>query len=179
MSATGLEVFDKTLQTTNLWLDEIMADIGPDRRTAWHVLSVVLRTVRDRVPLGLAAHLGAQLPLIVRGAYYDQWSPSADLLKIRNQDEFLAHVQDQLRDMRPVNPRNAVIAVFNVLSRHVPQGQCTKVREALPEGVRSLWQMDGAGEQPAHERAAAGRAAQNAQEARVYQQRPEGQRKPA
>jgi len=177
MSATGLEVFDKTLQTTNLWLDEIMADVGPDRRTAWRVLSVVLRTVRDRIPLSLAAHFGAQLPLIVRGAYYDQWSPSADLLKIRNQDEFLAHVRTQLPDIRPVNPRNAAIAVFDVLSRHVPHGQCTKVREALPEGVRSLWQMDDAGQEPAHERAAAGRAAQNVQEARAYRRRPEGQRK--
>jgi len=28
MSATGLDVFDKTLQTTNIWLDEIMAKLG-------------------------------------------------------------------------------------------------------------------------------------------------------
>ena len=45
MSATGLEVFDKTVQTTNIWLDELMADIGPDRHVAWHVLSVVTGTV--------------------------------------------------------------------------------------------------------------------------------------
>ena len=32
MSATGLDVFDKTLQTTNIWLDEIMAKLGPDRQ---------------------------------------------------------------------------------------------------------------------------------------------------
>ena len=31
MSATSLDVFDKTLQTTNIWLDEIMAKLGPDR----------------------------------------------------------------------------------------------------------------------------------------------------
>ena len=58
MSATGLDVFDKTLQTTNIWLDEVMADIGPDRKAAWHVLGVVLRALRDRVPGPLAAHLG-------------------------------------------------------------------------------------------------------------------------
>ena len=32
MSATGLDVFAKTLQTTNIWLDEIMATIGPNRQ---------------------------------------------------------------------------------------------------------------------------------------------------
>ena len=34
MSATGLDVFDKTLQTTNIWLKEIMQTVGPDRHRA-------------------------------------------------------------------------------------------------------------------------------------------------
>ena len=59
MSANGLDVFDKTLQTTHIWLDELMAEIGPDRQVAWHVLGTVLRAVRDRIPLELAVHLGA------------------------------------------------------------------------------------------------------------------------
>ena len=179
MSATGLDVFDKTIQTTNIWLDEIMADIGPDRQVAWHVLSVVLRTLRDRIPLGLAAHLGSQLPIIVRGTYYDQWSPFNEPLKMRSQEEFLGHIQEQLQAVRPVNPRNATIAVFNVLNRHVPRGQCSKVREALPDEVQVLWHLDDAGEQDVAERAAAGKAAQNAQDARNYHSRPEGQRKRA
>jgi hypothetical protein len=29
MSATGLDVFDKTQQTTNIWLDEIMGQAWP------------------------------------------------------------------------------------------------------------------------------------------------------
>jgi uncharacterized protein (DUF2267 family) len=94
MSATGLDVFDKTIQTANIWLDEIMEEIGPDRRVAWHVLGVVLRTVRDRIPLGLAAHLGSQLPIIIRGSYYDQWSPFAEQLKMRDPDELFAHVEE-------------------------------------------------------------------------------------
>ena len=48
MSATGLDVFDKTLQTTNTWLDEISEALGPDRRLAWKVLSVVPHKLRDR-----------------------------------------------------------------------------------------------------------------------------------
>lgn len=76
MAATGLEVFDKTLQTTNIWLDDIMAEIGPDRQLAWKVLSTVLHKLRDRMPVEAAAHLGAQLPLLVRGAYYDQYIPA-------------------------------------------------------------------------------------------------------
>src|SRR3954451_6532504 len=77
MRATGLDVFDKTLQTTHIWLNDITEVIGPDKQVAWHVLGAVLRTLRDRVPLQVAAHLGAELPLLVRGLYYvrARWSP--------------------------------------------------------------------------------------------------------
>src|SRR5690606_27775230 len=76
MSATGLDVFDKTLQTTNIWLNEIMDEMGPDRQIAWKALSTVLHKLRDRLPVEAAAHLGAQLPLLVRGVYYDQYQPA-------------------------------------------------------------------------------------------------------
>ena len=49
MSANGLEVFDKTLETTHIWLKEIMADLGPDKQVAWKVLSTVLHKLRDRL----------------------------------------------------------------------------------------------------------------------------------
>jgi uncharacterized protein (DUF2267 family) len=179
MSATGLDVFDKTIQSTNIWLDEIMAEIGPDRRVAWHVLGVVLRTVRDRTQLGLAAHLGSQLPILIRGAYYDQWSPFAEKLKMRDEAEFLAYVQERLHDIRPVNPRNAVIAVFGVLGRHLPRGQSIKVREALPQDVQDLWHLDDDDDQSIAEQAAKGKAAQQSQEARVFESRPDGQRRRA
>jgi uncharacterized protein (DUF2267 family) len=179
MSATGLDVFEKTLQSTNIWLDEIMADIGPDRQIAWHTLAVVLRALRDRIPLGLAAHLGSQLPLIVRGTYYDQWSPLAEPLKMRSEEEFLAHIREGMRDIRPVNPRDAAIAVFGVLSRHLPHGQCAKARGALPAEIQALWRLDDDANRSVEELAAAGKDAENAQQARTYEQRPEGQRKRA
>jgi uncharacterized protein (DUF2267 family) len=141
MSATGLDVFDKSLQTTNIWLDEIMSAVGPDRQLAWHVLGAVLHTIRDRVPAELAFHLGAQLPLIIRGAYYDQWQLRREPERYRSLDEFLDRIGFALRGARPVNRLKAVQAVFSVLSRHVTLGQIEKVREALPDDVRSLWSV--------------------------------------
>jgi uncharacterized protein (DUF2267 family) len=139
MSATGLDVFDKTLQTTNTWLGEIMDDLGPDRQVAWHVLSAVLRTLRDRIPLDLAAHVGAELPLLVRGVYYDQWRPAEQPERYRSLEEFLGCVVDNLGATRPVNSRDAARSVFRVLNRHLPDGQIDKVRDALPEEIRAIW----------------------------------------
>jgi len=142
MSSTGLNVFDKTLQTTHVWLDELMEVIGPDRQVAWHVLGSVLRALRDRVPLGLAVHLGSQLPLLVRGTYYDQWHAPGQTVEQPPQslDEFLQIVVKDLENTRPVNVRDATMAVFEILWRHVDRGQIEKVRSTMPELVRNIWQ---------------------------------------
>jgi len=140
MSSTGLDVFDKTLQATNIWLSEIGADLAVDRQASWHALGAVLRAVRDRVPIGLAAHLGAQLPLLVRGAYYEQFQPTGERQAYRTVDEFLDAVMTGLRGAEElVDPEEAARAVFAVLNHYVDPGQVANVREAMPGDFRSLW----------------------------------------
>jgi uncharacterized protein (DUF2267 family) len=145
MSATGLPVFDRTLHITNIWLDELCDTLGPDRRVAWRALGAVLRTLRDRLPPELGAHLGAELPLLVRGAYYDQYQPDRLPLRIRDPDAFLQLVHEELSDTRPVDPRDAVWAVLSLLDDHLAPGQCAKLRRALPEPLRVLWPAAGDG----------------------------------
>lgn len=139
MSTTGLPLFDKTLQASNIWLDEISREIGPDRAVAWKVLSVVLQQLRDRLPIELAAHLGAQLPLLVRGVYYDQFDPAIMPDSQRSKDEFVGAVQEWLSDTRTVDAKDAIAAVFGVLSRHISAGQIDKVQRSLSKNIRDLW----------------------------------------
>ena len=157
MSATGLEVFDKTLQSSNIWLDEIMAELGPDRQHAWHVLGAVLRGLRDRMPIELVAHLGSQLPILIRGAYYDQWSPRSKPLELRSRDEFFDRVGQALWNTRPVNVQQAVQVVFRTISNHVTEGQVRKVRDSLPRDLASLWPQDSPGPDEQMPRQAGGR----------------------
>ena len=140
MSATGLDVFDKTLQTTNIWLNEICEVIGPDKQAAWKVLSTVLHKLRDRLPVELSAHFGSQLPLLVRGVYYDQYEPGKQPTSCNTAEDFTAEVAEWLTDMRPVDPNLAIAAVFGLLTRHISEGQITKVRNSLPKGIRSTWE---------------------------------------
>ena len=139
MSSTGLDVFDKTLQATNIWLGEIGADLAVDRQASWHALGAVLRAVRDRMPVGLAAHLGAQLPLLVRGAYYEQFQPASEPQTYRTVDDFLDVVAAGLRGADVVDPEEAARAVFGVLNHYVDPGQVANVRDAMPAEVRSIW----------------------------------------
>jgi uncharacterized protein (DUF2267 family) len=139
MSATSLDVFDKTIQTANIWLNEISAVIGPDRHLAWKVLSTVLHKLRDRLPVELSAHLGSQMPLLIRGAFYDQYKPASQPGPCRSEEEFTAEVAEWLSDARPVDPRLAIAAVLCVLDRHVDPGQVAKVKGALPKQLRQMW----------------------------------------
>ena len=139
MASTGLEVFDRTLQITHIWLGEIETRIGPDRHLAWRVLGAVLHALRDRVPLELAAHVGAQLPLLVRGLYYEGFDPTGLPHRERTLEGFLKHVEAGLTATRPMAPRVATQAVFRVLAHHMDPGQVSKLVQALPQPVRDLW----------------------------------------
>jgi uncharacterized protein (DUF2267 family) len=79
------------------------------------------------------------LPLLVRGAYYDQRKPGREPERYRAAAEFLARIAADLSDTRPVNPQVAAEAVFRTLGRHVTGGQAAKAREPMPEEVRRMW----------------------------------------
>jgi uncharacterized protein (DUF2267 family) len=74
MSATALDVFETTVNKTNRWLNELMQIMGlKDRQKAYLALRAVLHALRDRLTLEQVAQLGAQLPMLIRGFYYEGW----------------------------------------------------------------------------------------------------------
>ena len=140
MSQTGLEVFDTTIQTTNKWLNSINEELGwGDRQLAYHALRSTLQTLRDRLTVDMAAHLGAQLPLLVRGIYYEGWKPSDNPLKTRTQEEFLSVIEERYMQREPVDFDELARAVFKTVNRYVTPAQVEKIRETLGDELRSLW----------------------------------------
>jgi len=103
----------------------------------------VLRNLRDRLPLELAAHLGAQLPLLIPYAYYDQFRPGHMPERFHSEDEFLTRVIGDLCGIRPVNAREAARSAFAVLDRHGTPEQLEKVKWSLPAPIRVLWPVPG------------------------------------
>lgn len=144
MSATGLEVFDETLQKTNIWLKGVMDPLGVSRRRAYELLRAVLHVLRDRLSVNEVAHLAAQLPMLVRGFFYEGWKPSATPQKWRSREEFLAQVRERLgsADVGDLDLEAASRTVFAVLSHHVTTGEVDDVRQSLPEPVRTLWTLE-------------------------------------
>ena len=140
MTTTGLDVFDRTVHKSNVWLNEMMQALGwSDRHGAYLALRVTLHALRDRLTLEEMAHLGAQLPLLIRGVYYDGWDPARQPLRMRTKEEFLDRIAAEFRSLDPIDPEAIARAVFTVLSARVTEGEIADVKHVLPAEIRSLW----------------------------------------
>lgn len=140
MSATGLEVFDRTIQTTNIWLDELMKELGwMERHQAFHALRAVLHTLRDHLPVNSVAHFSAQLPMLVRGLFFEGWQPSKTPVHERTRDEFLMHITDAFALTIDADSSQIATAVFRLLSKFMSAGEIEKTRHSLPQAIRDLW----------------------------------------
>jgi uncharacterized protein (DUF2267 family) len=140
MSQVGLEVLDTTMQKTHVWLNELenLAHL-PDQRTAFKSLRAVLHQLRDRLPVEVAAHLGAQLPVLIRGFFYEGWHPAHKPEKMRTQEEFLGNVNDEIIGPEPIDPLRVVRGVFELLNHHISSGEVEKIRGVLPKDIQGLW----------------------------------------
>jgi len=130
----------RAVQQTQEWLKELRdnGDLA-DEGAAYSVLRAVLHQLRDRLTPEEAIDLAAQLPLVVRGVYFEGWRPGrTPEKKVRTKREFLDGVTAKLRPHTiPVEP--AVRDVFALLTHHCDPGEVADVIGQLPPEVKELW----------------------------------------
>jgi uncharacterized protein (DUF2267 family) len=140
MISRSPSAFTKTVQLTNAWLDSIGRRVNwDDRERSYIALRSTLRALRDRLSVNEAVHLGAQLPMLVRGFYYDGWHPAGTPIKERTKDQFLDHVRRELRGHSDFDVELVVRAVFAVVDEHVTGGEILDIKKTLPREIRELW----------------------------------------
>jgi uncharacterized protein (DUF2267 family) len=140
MSVSNTEIFGPTLEKANLWLKELMMELDLiDRHKAYLALKAVLQTLRDRLTVEEVAQLGAQLPMLIRGLYYEGWDPSGKPVKERHQEEFLAHVKSHFKGDERFFAERMTRAVFKVLSKRISEGEIEDIKHVLPKELRDLW----------------------------------------
>jgi len=138
---TGLDTFDKTVQESNLWLKDVMERLNTyDRHHAYSTMRALLHALRDRIGPQNAAHLGAQLPMLLRGLFYEGWDPTGKPTKERHESAFLAHIARELpRAAGPGEIEQGALAVLDVLSKHIDRGAAVKLAAILPQDLRRFW----------------------------------------
>ncbi len=140
MSMTGFEPFDRAVQKAFVWLNEVMEEMGTsDRHKAYIAMRGALHALRDRLPVVEAAQLAAQMPLLLRGLYYEGWSPAHVPVRLRHRQEFLEYVARAFPRNSDIDPEQAVRATFTVLRRHITPGELEDVIASFPKEMRDLW----------------------------------------
>jgi uncharacterized protein (DUF2267 family) len=145
MAPNSIEAFDSTIQKTNEWLRDIALELGDNnRRHAYLALRGTLHAMRDFLPIEESAQFSAQLPMLVRGIYFEGWDPSHPPKKDRSRARFLSRVETALEralwnEEPPIDTEAAARAVLRVLSDRISAGEMDQVRHAMPERVRELW----------------------------------------
>lgn len=138
--SSELSGVDETAQVTHIWVNDLLQRTGwYDKQRAYRLLRATLHALRDHLPVNEAADLGAQLPTLIRGVYYEGWQPAKTPVKDRSKDGFIYQVQDAARLDRMDGPEGAVRAVLALLSEKVTEGEMADVRRSLPKHIRGLF----------------------------------------
>jgi uncharacterized protein (DUF2267 family) len=127
-----LDVIDRTVAKTYEWLHDVTrrADLG-DLHRSYQVLRAVLHALRDRIEPDVAAHVAAQLPLLVRGIFYEGWDPSKTPVRM-SLSEFLERVEHDASLKGTSKAEDATRAVIAVCWDELGQGTMDHLISVLP-----------------------------------------------
>jgi uncharacterized protein (DUF2267 family) len=139
MTVIHVDIIDRSVEKAHIWVNDVAEELGTeDRQHAYRVLRAFLHALRDHLSVDEAADLAAQLPIFVRGVYYEGWDPSRTPERARDVDSFLRRVAGEAGLAGETEASFAVTAASRVLQRHVSTGEARSVLHELPEHLREL-----------------------------------------
>jgi uncharacterized protein (DUF2267 family) len=137
----SVDAIERSVHKANEWLSDLADELGTeDREEAWRVLRAYLQLLRDRLTVDEAAQVAAQLPLVLRGAFYEGFDPGHQPAKVRDRDEFLAWFAERAQLTDSEEAVRTAEAATRVLRRHVTEGEFDDVLSQLPTEVREVLQ---------------------------------------
>jgi len=141
MSKQTVPVLETTMQKAHLWFKDLTALMGwEDQQLAYLALRAVLHALRDRLPIEVAAKLGAQLPILIRGIYYEGWVPAHVPFNVRHLEDFLELITSYLgNDLLIPDVELITKNVLKVMASHLSEGEMDHLKKVLPKSIASLW----------------------------------------
>ena len=140
MSKQGLEVIDHTVQLTHEWINELSERLDwSNHRGVFHLFRLTLTSLRDLLSHNEAAQLSAQLPILIRGVFYEGWRPSDTPLKDRSKSAFIERIEAKLQEYPEYRGEQDIYTVFKLLNARISEGEIKDVRYSLPASIRDHW----------------------------------------
>lgn len=93
MTTTRVDIIDRSVEKAQIWINDMAEELGTeDSQRAYRVLRAFLHALRDHLTVDEAAKLAAQLPIFVRGLFYEDWDPSRTPEHARDIGSFLTRI---------------------------------------------------------------------------------------
>lgn len=135
-----IKAIQSSLNHTNVWIQDLMQSYDySDENQAFVLLRATLKTLRDRISPGEAFHLGAQLPAVIRGYYFEGWDPDHHPRRDKTPAEFLATVRRNLGGHDQIDLEMAVPEALKIIFEHIDQGEAEQVKNNLPPEIHELF----------------------------------------
>jgi uncharacterized protein (DUF2267 family) len=121
------------------WLNIVKDETKwPDEERIYDATKAVLQATRDRLPVEEAIQLSAQLPLLLKGVYFDGYDPSGKPMTIRDRDAFLELIRQYFGD-QPLDAEFAAKAVYSMLYHKISEGEMEDIRGNMPDEIKGLF----------------------------------------
>ena len=139
-----LDIIDQTVQKTYSIissLDDQSIPLG--KEDLFLILGATLHTLRDYMPLQQAINLGNQLPMLLRGIYYEGWEGIIEEIPIKNENSFFELFDKKLdNNLKTLNLNPIVKTVFKSILAQTSIGEDKNILDHLPPSLFEVYGHD-------------------------------------
>ncbi len=136
----SIQDLEKSVSDVETWLIDLKQRLKwHDQEKVYLALVATLHALRDSLPQDEAIYLGAQLPVLLRGLYYEGWHPSARVNRAKSRSAFVERIQEGVHRDPGVDAEAVADAVFSLLAKRLPAAELEDAKAATPTELRMLW----------------------------------------
>ncbi|MFW6253578.1 MAG: DUF2267 domain-containing protein [Chitinivibrionales bacterium] len=125
------DVEQTAVKKSAIWFDTVSEELGhADRYASYMAIRLALHAVRDRLPRQEAIALGEQLPLLIRGIFYEGWHDQGNR-QLSESEQFRIEGCYGL-DGRKYSSLEIMQAVCRAMSSWISEHSAMQIRAILP-----------------------------------------------
>lgn len=143
-----IHYFDKHGQEANEFVKELSNNLGhPEEQTQTiRLLRAVLHTVRDRITISESLDLLAQLPMMLKALYVEQWKyhekPPLNYDDMEGLTTAVKKEQERMGEQSfdwQESTEDLVKIVLTSLRKYITDGQAIHVMDQMPKEVKAIF----------------------------------------
>lgn len=136
-----VKVFARTTHKSQQWIKEMQSQLKwMSADNIYQLLRAVLQTLRDQLSINETAHFSAQLPLLLRGTFYEGWDPKLIQGRSISKELFLKSVSDKIKNGKLPNfeLEDGVLLTLNVIKKHISAGEINDLIGTLNPSLKNF-----------------------------------------